>query len=123
MAIVTHLDNVGTGPLEYIDSKNKDDPRLEMINKNPGLREVIEWCLQRDIKKRPSADQLYQHAFFREYTTELDKCHHKIVKNFISRVVDDYTHALNIQEIRPSGDSIRTVIAPEDIQANPMDQN
>ena len=68
---------------------NKADPRLEMINKYPGLREVIENCLKRDFKKRPSADNLYKSDFFNEFTKELDKCHHKLMKNFITRMVED----------------------------------
>ena len=79
----------GTQPLEYAESKNKADPRLEMINSNPKLREIIELCLNRVYQKRPTAEQLYQNPFFREYTTKLDVCHLKVLKNFISRAVDN----------------------------------
>ena len=44
VALVTYITEEG-GPLKYAESKNKDDPRLEMINSNPELREIIERCL------------------------------------------------------------------------------
>ena len=99
MTFYNHFEEGGVGPLQYIENSGKPEPRLEMIQKYPELREVIEQCLQIDQRKRPSAQELYKSPFFNEYTTKLDKCHTQFKKNYISELKD--VDMIQLRQIKP----------------------
>ncbi len=41
-----------------------------MIDSYPELKELLQACLNFDYKKRPSADDIFNSAFFAGFTTE-----------------------------------------------------
>lgn len=56
----------GSTPLEYI-YKHADADQLDMIDDNADFKEVLEKCFERDYSKRPTAEELAEHAFFSDY--------------------------------------------------------
>lgn len=68
----------GISPLIY--AMNNASYNTALIQANPALKELIEWCLTFEYEKRPSSHDIYVDKFFYGFTTSHKKT--ATIKNF-----------------------------------------